>query len=353
MATRTKNAPQALYRRIADELSAKVQKGAYGERLPTLQQLADDYGVGMITVRRAIAVLQEEGVVTAAPGRGIQPTRLRRGRTNTLGLVVGETKAPLGSCMAEGFSDECRANAQAVAAECYGGDFGRQRELVQGLVEERQVDGLVLWLVDQPAGLCDWAVDYLRKERTPFVLVPDADTGRYANCHTVSNAESGAAADVMTHLIARGRRSIRFVGSTRGKALGYERHRYERYRRSMEVAGLEPSARLVYSTGSRFIAQLRKCDAVFCATDHIACAVLRACLAAGIRVPVELAVAGYDNLEAAELFGLTTVEQHFERIGSEAVRILLDEIEGRITTPQHRTVASELVVRSSTVPARG
>ena len=116
----------------------------------------------------------------------------------------------------------------------------------------------------------------------------------------------------------------------------------------MKVAGLPVAEPLVVGKDEALVAQLRQCDAVFCATDTLACTVMRVCLAAGLRVPGELLVTGYDNTPAAELIGLTTVEQHFERIGEQAVSILLDDIEGRVSAPVHRIVRSELITRAST-----
>lgn len=323
-----------------------MRRGEFAKQLPTVGELAVEYEVARLTMQRAVGVLKEEGVVTAAPGRGIQPTRLRRGRTHIMGLVVGANNTPLGSRLVEGMAAGCRYHEQTQVTECYGAELQRQQEMVQRLVEERQVDGLVLWLAEQSGDVCDWAVEYLQYECVPFVLVPEPDTKRYRQCHTVSNKDSGAAGDVMTHLIARGYRRIRFVGGDANS--GYEAHRYERYRRSMAAAGLQPSETLVVSDDADFAAALRQCDAVFCATDTIACRVLSACLQAGISVPGELAVTGYDNTPAAEMMGLTTVEQHFEQMGRVAVDILMDDVEGRCDAPQHRNVESELIVRKTT-----
>lgn len=338
---------QSLYRKIAALLTDRVRAGAFGARLPTLQQLAEEYDVGMVTMRRAIGILQAEGVVTATRGRGIEPTRLRRGRTHTLGLVVGGVQGPLGRRLQEGVAEACQEHGQAMLTECYRAEAERQDKLVRSLVEERQVDGLILWPSEQGAGSTT-IIDYLQQEAVPFVLVPEPDFPRSANCHTVSNADSGAAADVMMHLIGRGARRIRFACEAPPAEANYARHRYERYMHSMTVAGLPVESPLVCQDETEWIPQLQECDAVFCATDRLACRVLCGCLATGVKVPGDLLVAGYDNTEAAGLMDLTSVEQHFDRIGKEAVLILLDDIEGRTSGPVHHTVTAELITRAST-----
>jgi DNA-binding LacI/PurR family transcriptional regulator len=72
------------------------------------------------------------------------------------------------------------------------------------------------------------------------------------------------------------------------------------------------------------------------------------CLKAGVRVPRDLALVGYDNTAIAHWLDLTSVEQHFDRVGALAMQVLLDEIEGRRDEPVHLEVDSELVIRGST-----
>lgn len=78
---------------------------------------------------------------------------------------------------------------------------------------------------------------------------------------------------------------------------------------------------------------------------------MRECLRQGIAVPRELAVTGYDNIGVAAMFGLTTVEQHFEKIGERAVDILMSELDGQLSAPCHDRVASELIIRDSLSPS--
>ena len=76
---------------IAENLRQRIDADEFAVRLPTIPVLADYYDVAEITMRRAIALLKQAGVVTASPKVGIRPTRLKRARTNMIGVVTGGT----------------------------------------------------------------------------------------------------------------------------------------------------------------------------------------------------------------------------------------------------------------------
>lgn len=91
--------------------------------------------------------------------------------------------------------------------------------------------------------------------------------------------------------------------------------------------------------------------AVFCANDQMALGLMHALHEAGVRVPQDVSVVGFDDIpDAAHLWPpLTTVRQDFAEIGRRALAILLDEITGS-TDARHDQIAPELIVRSSTAP---
>jgi len=245
--------------------------------------------------------------------------------------------------------------SQALALKSYSGKNGTQLPKIRELVTHARVDGLVLWL---PSETEREAIAYLQDLNVPCVLVPEPDLEIAKDVHTVSNADSGAAADVMTHLIGLGHRDIAFVKEASRRETVYRRHRYGQYRRSLGIAGLTPREALsiamphapddVPELDPAGVAALREVTAVFCETDRVAAMVHQACVREGMRIPDDLAVVGYDNINIARWLNLTTVEQHFEEIGRKAVQLLLDDIEGNLSEPMHVEVKSELIIRGST-----
>ncbi len=346
----------AMYRKIARELSERTLRGEYGDRLPTTGELADEYGVARLTMQRVIGVLKDEGVVTAAPRRGIRPTRLMRKRTNVIGAVVGRATGPLGAKLLRGMQGEAASRGLTLALEQYGEAPDRAVHLVELLATEQRVDGLVLWGNESTmpeAAAC------LKAERLPFVLAVEAEPELFPDCHTVNGADEGAAAQVMQHLAATGHSRIGFAFSKDDADTVHVRHRHGQYRACRQGRGLpvHPPIEVTLHASdpegdAKALQQLSELTAVFCDTDRAACKIMQLCLTTGIRMPGDLAVAGYDNSLSALDMDLTSVEQHFEVIGEKAVQLLIDEIEGKVEAPQHLTVEAELIIRgSSGMPA--
>ena len=97
-----------------------------------------------------------------------------------------------------------------------------------------------------------------------------------------------------------------------------------------------------------FLRRISGLTGLVCVNDRVALHLLSLPKYTELSIPAQLSIVGYDDIEAAELFNLTTVHQPLAEIGAEAVRLLLDEIEGRRTGPAQRKLAPRLVVRETT-----
>lgn len=94
-------------------------------------------------------------------------------------------------------------------------------------------------------------------------------------------------------------------------------------------------------------------DAIVCANDELALGLMTALRARGIVAPQDLLVTGWDDIMAARYAELTTVRQPLHDLGATAARFLDDLIEGRRAEPRHEVLPTELIVRSSSTPAKG
>jgi DNA-binding LacI/PurR family transcriptional regulator len=90
--------------------------------------------------------------------------------------------------------------------------------------------------------------------------------------------------------------------------------------------------------------------AIFAASDTQAVGVLKAAYEAGLRVPEDLSVVGYDDIELAEIMGLTTVRQLLFESGQRGAELLLERLEDPSVEPVHEQLSTELIVRSTTAP---
>lgn len=220
------------------------------------------------------------------------------------------------------------------------------------VARHRQPDGLIITSVIQQ----DPLFDYLMRHNRRFVMVEtpakDAEQVSYV---TVDNI--AAAMTAVQHLISLGRRRIVHLS---GQIMIQDAaDRLEGYRRALEQGGLPIDDTLIY-VGNFSIEHgyesmktmlVHKPDAVFCAGDQIAVGAMRAIQEAGLKIPDDIAVVGFDDLDVATQVNpsLTTVRHHIQTVGSTAAQLLIDQIEGRLEHPCQLVLSTELIVRESTV----
>ena len=102
----------------------------------------------------------------------------------------------------------------------------------------------------------------------------------------------------------------------------------------------------------RMLTDERRPTAIFTASDTQALGVIAAARELGLHVPDDLSVIGYDDIEAADYVGLTTIRQQLFESGRRGAEILLSEINARSEQPPVARLAPELVVRATTAPPK-
>jgi LacI family transcriptional regulator len=177
------------------------------------------------------------------------------------------------------------------------------------------------------------------------------------NCVEIDDAEGGRMATA--YLLSKGHRRIAFLGDT--DLPEYAIHpvslRLSGYRRALKKARIRPPEAFVrlapYSQEqtrqvARELLNLPEPPtAIFAATDFQALGVLKAARQLDIKVPGQLAVIGFDDLDMAEFADLTTISQHLDESGRLAVEILLAQIESPARPPRHVKIPLTLVERKT------
>ena len=191
--------------------------------------------------------------------------------------------------------------------------------------------------------------------------VPTVLCGRPLAEHGVSYVDVdnyGGAKAAANYLVEAGRRRIGTIAGPRDMAASQDRLRG--FTETLAANGLEPVVGygdFSLVSGERAMTRLlkrrRDLDAVFVASDLMAAGALRSLRRAGLRVPDDVSVVGFDDMDMAADFQppLTTVHQYFDRVGTAAVEMLVDRIEHR-GEPATGLVPTALVVRASTAPPR-
>ncbi|MFC8719522.1 LacI family DNA-binding transcriptional regulator [Kitasatospora sp. NPDC057198] len=303
--------------------------------------------VGEETRARVQAAIEQLGYVRSESAR-----QLRSGSSRIIGLLVLDLGNPFFVSVARGAERAARAQGLGVMV-CNSAQRPADEADYLALFAEQRVRGVLL----TPADTAGSGAAALRRHDVPFVLVDRLAPGIDACSVSVDDVKGGSLA--AAHLLAGGHRRIAFAGG---------RHRLQQVadRRSgalatlegsgaelvdLEVAGLDVAAGR--DAGARLLGMLPRPTAVFCANDLLALGVLQAVFAAGLRVPEDLAIVGYDDIEfaAAAAVPLTSVRQPAEAMGRTAVELLAQETGGGAHRHRQVVFEPELVVRSSTLAA--
>ncbi|MGW0860567.1 LacI family DNA-binding transcriptional regulator [Streptomyces sp. NPDC002690] len=311
---------------------------------------------------------------------------LRAGRTGIIGLAIPELHSPYFAELAGLLVDEARRRSWTVIIDQTLGDAEAERRLLTG-DGGRVMDGLVI---------SPWALkarDLTATPRAlPVVLLGERSPDGLADRVAVDNV--AAADEATTHLLERGRRRIAAIGLQPHLENGTADQRAEGYRRALRRAGVEPRpawerpvTSLHRSDGARAMADLLDGhgagvgggdggpgeedgtgsgggglgeggdvvpDAVFAFSDELALGALHTARARGVRVPEDLAIVGFDDIEDGRFSypGLTTVSPDKRQIAARALQCLADRIYSpRNELPAHDlTIPHRLIVRGSTVP---
>ncbi|GIG91472.1 LacI family DNA-binding transcriptional regulator [Plantactinospora endophytica] len=301
------------------------------------------------TRARVLAAIDELGFVPNHAAR-----QLRRGRSRTVGLVVLDVANPFFTDIAKGVEDTIGTAGMALIFCNSDGDRTREDAYLD-LLKEQRVQGVLITPVD------DASSRLLRlRDRGIHVVLLDRRS-RNADLCSVSVDDRLGGELAVRHLLEAGHRRIAFVGGPVG--LEQVRDRHTGAVQAMTGAGLAESdlpwldtPALTVAAGRDAAARLlgaprqNRATAVFCANDLLALGVLQGLTQQRIRVPEDIALVGYDDIDfaAAAAVPLTSVRQPRQRLGQTAAGLLLGEV-NEPAEHRHQQVVfePELVVRES------
>jgi len=370
----SRQASEPLYLQAASYLRDRIADGTYppSSVLPSEKDLTSLLGVSRPTVRHALKILTEEGLIDRLPGRGsfVRETRRMslRHRTGNLALIGPEMRDSFLARIVTGAEHVASQNDYHLILCNAGNQICVEQRYLKELWKEGKVDGFILLPADSPQPhqlLCEFF-----RAGVPMVLV-DRFFEDLAWPSVVSDNVRGGC--LMTrHLISLGHRRIAFFTRPNLYVTSVAQ-RLQGYRRALKEAGLAYDSSLVFQGLLPFMSEIQVLErssprlaeyerlaiedffnrpdpptAVFACNDLIAIQVMEVCRKLGLRVPDDMAVVGFDDDAMAPLLTppLTTVRQQTHEMGTRAAAMLLDLLDGK---PVERQVCLpvELVVRQS------
>jgi LacI family transcriptional regulator len=327
------------------------------KRNPTMFDVAAAAGVSVATVSRAlnggkIAPVTQRLVEGAVARLGYRRNTLARGlvtgRTGVIGVLIPDVVGPLYAQMARGVEDVLGPLGMHLMMVTDNRDPAQERAAAE-LLLERRVDGLIII----GSRLAHAALERL-VGGVPVVLIQRESAGEAEGAEDglrlVGLDNRGGAALATEHLLAHGHRRIVHVAALRrdGEA------RLRSYCERLEAAGLEPhviqedgSEEGGYRAGQGLV-QGPGPSAVFCGNDRTALGLYHALKSAGLHVPDDVSVVGFDDLPWTRYLDppLTTVRQPGRAMGRAAAEGVLAALRGE-ASPGQLQIPAELVVRAS------
>lgn len=336
------------------------------DRPISIQDIARAAGVSHSTVSRAlhdsplISLEVRQRIQHLAQEMGYTPNQvaqsLKGRRTNTVGVVITSISDPFLARVVRGIEDVAQAAGTQVLLSISNNDPEREMALIDTF-HRRRVDGII----SSTSRIGEAHLKRLAKIRMPTVLINQQAPGDAGPVRCVQVDDRAGARQAMEHLLSLGHRAIGYLGASNRPYSNWIRLTiYRDALRSAGIAGSEawikiaPPESRYYSDdvadGQAMLPALVRAGvtAVFCYNDTVAVGALLACRDLGIAVPGQLSIMGYDDVELAQYVTppLSSIHQPKLRMGEQAMRMVLDLIEGRPV--QDQTLATELRVRRST-----
>jgi DNA-binding LacI/PurR family transcriptional regulator len=344
-------------------LARRAPKASDGESGParTLDDLAALSGVSRATVSRVINGRRVSTPIRERVLRVVEETRYRpnaaartlaSGRSGVVGVVMHVDphqlfQDPYFSQMLQGVTDYLAG--QRAGMMFWLGNRTKE-EILDHVLGMSFLDGVII----SAHALEDPTVDGLLASSMPTVLIGHRRADASANYVDIDNVQ--AADDTTTHLISLARTRIGHITGSRGTVAGEDRvagYRQAMRRAGLRVDGLIVDGNFTRESGVDAADKLLDAgvDAIFCANDASASGALEAIRARGLRVPEDVALAGFDDLEFAAHLDppLTTVRAGVRQQGVEAARSLLQLLGDVGRSPRRVLLPTELVIRQSSV----
>lgn len=309
--------------------------------------LNDDKRVADKTKKRVRDIAKEMGYQPSYFGRS-----LITGKSNAIKVVVPDLHNPVFVNIVDGVEQYINDIDCHMILEATNNNVKRELSSFDSLLENK-VDGIIISPIYEKE-----VTDYLLDKRIDLnriVYVGNTCTNSDKIHYYAADSRKGAYIGVK-NMIENGCKRVAFLAPTVEKLQGSKRR--AGYLEAMEEFGLVRDENLLINCKQEFaeiyryaykLIREQKADGIFCLYDYAALPVLKAAVDIGVRVPDDLMVTGYDNIDLGEYFErpLTTVDPHQKAQGYHAAELLMGLLNGE-DCPVHNIMEPTLIVRSTT-----
>jgi transcriptional regulator, gntR family with lacI sensor len=336
---------ELLYEKILQYLKNKIENKELlpGDRLPTEMELAEEFGVSRITSKRALEELRAAGLIYRVRGRG----SFVSGQTRTdnaapkANAVLDYSKVvafmiPF-SCANGGIMDTVKGASKVLSENGYILDVKysnsrpeEEKELLESLYE-KNLGGIIFYPISDRKNL--ELMNMFSLDEYPIVSIDKYFESVPISC-VVSDNQKGEY-EATKYLLGLGHRNIAFLSDAKIEDATSVRNRYFGYCKALKESGLP--IRQEFVKNGDFYNLLREpalpilkelleagVTAMCCINDYVAVFIVKCLEALGVKVPEEVSVIGFDNVDVGIFAGLTTVRQNMEYMGECAARYIVE-----------------------------
>ena len=329
---------------------------------PTITDVARRAGVSKTTVSRVLNAKPDvdpatvKTVLAAVEELNYVPSStavsLARGRAHSIGLLAPALSRPWVLEVLRGVAEAIETTDYSLSLYTTARSPSSMQDLQQQL-RSHALDGLAIM---QPPGRTD-VLDDFRDHNVPIVLIDDRET--HPHVPSVASADRDGVIKAVEHLASLGRTNIAIISGP--VEIGCHRERLAAFRHALETQALpirealvceadDDSHRAGFHAAGKLLDRGVPLDAVFAGNDAMALGAMRKLRAAGVAIPDDVAICGFDDIAAARYADppLSTVYNPLYEMGGRAVRMLLDACEGTPLPTAPVLLPTRLIIRAST-----
>ncbi|MGC1064543.1 LacI family DNA-binding transcriptional regulator [Pantoea agglomerans] len=324
----------------------------------SIQKIARMAGVSVATVSRvlnnsdSVKPANRQKVLEAIEESNYQPNllarQLRTARSSMILVLVSDISNPFCAEVVKGIEEQAEKNGYRILLCNSGADIARSRSSLQ-LLSGKMVDGIITMDAFSKLPELSQLIG-----RAPWVQCAEHDDNGQISC--VGIDDDVAAQSVVHYLAGQGRQRIALINHDlryRYARLRQQGYAYQLKEQQLAWQAIVYASELSFSAGKAAMNQLlageTRPDAVFAVSDTLAAGAMAAIQQAGLRIPQDIAVVGFDGSELADMVSppLTTLAQPSREIGRRACELVLQKIIRPDSPPQCVIMQGELVVRAS------
>ncbi|MGI6142093.1 MAG: LacI family DNA-binding transcriptional regulator [Caldicoprobacterales bacterium] len=328
----------------------------------TIKDIAKEAGVSAMAVSRVLSnkggISREtsERILSIAKKMNYRPNTiarsLRKQTTKTIGVIASDSSELVFSQVLRGVQDSASAEGyDVIIANTY--QIPENEKHVLNTMIDRRIDGLIF---AAPMRSSKEEMEELKHLGIPVVLL--MRSGGLAGIDSVSSDNYNGGYEIVDYLLRTRDTDIRFLALSQSRSTGIQRiigHQnalldHGRKWNEEHVIYCEPTIEDGYNAMVKLLKNGYKSGNVCCGCDLIAIGAIKAVQEAGIKIPEEIRISGYDDIELSDYLSvpLTTMRQPKYDIGYEGVRLLLERLQNPEMNARQIVLSNELIIRKST-----